>query len=62
MYDVLSPDGFPIERESNYKTIQEAEVALDNFCKRFESQGYYSSNAGRIDLDLLKESCEIIKI
>ncbi len=60
-WTVLSPDGFAIEFE-NYKTKKEAKIALDNWIKRFETQGYYSSNNGRINLDELKDYCEIQKI
>lgn len=29
MYQILSPDGFPIEREKNYKSINTAKKAVN---------------------------------
>ncbi len=63
MYDVISPDGFAINREELYKSLKEANTALNKFVKRFEKQGYYSSvKYGRIKLDKLKEYCKIYKL
>ena len=62
-YQVLSPDGFTIERENPYyKSIEKAQEAFINWSKRFEFQGYYSSNNGRIPLDELESNCTIKKI
>lgn len=61
-YDVISPDGFSIEREEKYDSPEEAEKALTSWMKRFEFQGYYSSNNGRIPLHQLRSSCQIITL
>lgn len=62
-YIVLSPDGFPIERDGMYKSMIGVENALNSFVERFKQQGYYStSNRERIPFDLIKDYCEIIPI
>lgn len=61
-YEILSPDGFAIERESAYKSIKEAKKAFENWKKRYEAQGYYSSNKGRIDILDLEYYCTLIKL
>jgi hypothetical protein len=61
-YDVLSPDGFPIDREKTYSNKKECIEAFDLWAKRFETQGYYSSNNGRIDLRDLQHYCDIIPL
>ena len=61
-YDVLSPDGFSISRCDTYKTKKEAETALNEWLKRYEMQGYYSANFGRIPLNEVKDYCRIIEI
>jgi hypothetical protein len=60
-FEVYSPDGFTIENDGGYNSIKEAEIAFNNWAKRFEKQGYYSSNNGRIPLDELVYHCKIIK-
>jgi hypothetical protein len=61
-YDVISPDGFSIGRDSRFATMEEAEQALKLFVKRYEPQGYYSSSQyGRIPLDILPQCCEIVE-
>lgn len=61
MYNVLSPDGFPIHQTKQYSTIMEAENALFDWIKRFEKQGYYSYNFEKIPLQDLDRYCRIIK-
>ncbi len=61
-YDVMSPDGISINRMQTYETVEEAGEALDNFVKRYEAQGYYSSNHGRIPLDQLAFHCNLVTI
>ena len=61
-YDVLSPDGFPIDREKIYANKKECIKAFNEWKKRFEIQGYYSSNNGRIDLRDLQDYCQIVAI
>ncbi len=58
-FDVISPDGFSIERDKTYTTEQKAKDALTRWMRRYESQGYYSSNQGRIPLADLASHCEI---
>lgn len=60
---VLSPDGFTIDFEKNsYKDSAAADKAFDAWAKRFEAQGYYSSNRGRIALSELKSYCRFLPI
>jgi len=49
-YDVISPDGFSIHHSDTYATKEDAMNAFHDWKKRFQSQGYYSSNNGRIPL------------
>lgn len=51
-YNVMSPDKFTITQEW-YATEELAKEAYDQWKKRFEHQGYYSSNKGRISLSEL---------
>ena len=60
-FEVYSPDGFTIENDGGYSSMKEAETDFNNWAKRFEKQGYYSSNDGRIPLDELIYHCKIIK-
>ncbi len=61
-FDVISPDGFAIDRLATYKNRDEAIAALKIWKKRFEKQGYYSSNQGRIALDDLDDFCSIVEV
>ena len=61
-YDVLSPDGFSIHFSDTYRNKEEAKKAFDKWKKRFETQGYYSSNKGKIPLDELEDHCKIVEI
>jgi hypothetical protein len=57
-YEVLSPDGFTIEFDKPYYTSKKkAFEAFDKWKKRYEVQGYYSSNNGKISLDELENYC-----
>ena len=59
-YMVLSPDGITIERErGTYPSLKKAKEALQKWMKRFEQQGFYSSNYGRIKLEFLENACQI---
>lgn len=61
-YDVLSPDGFAIHPTKTYWSKKEAETAFEEWKKRYELQGYYSSSKhGRIPLEDLHEYCEIVE-
>ncbi len=61
-FNVISPDGFSIHREGTYKNRDEAIAAFEVWKKRFEIQGYYSSNQGRIALSDLANACQIIEL
>ena len=61
-YDVISPDGFAISFSDTYESVEKAKEAFENWKKRFEAQGYYSSNSGRIPLSELEEYCTIVEI
>ena len=63
LFDVLSPDGFSINRSSFFANEELAKRGIDNFIKRYENQGYYStSNREQISLDEAKEYCRIIEV
>lgn len=63
MYQVLSPDGFPIERDAEFNTLDDANKALRRFVNRFTSQGYYStSSREHIALTDIADYCEIVKL
>lgn len=56
---ILSPDGFTIDfQKSFYKSFDEAMTAFDQWKQRYEGQGYYSSNEGRIPLNDLINHCQ----
>jgi hypothetical protein len=59
---VKSPDGFPISRDETYSTKEKAIKAFHEWKKRYEFQGYYSSNNGRIALDDLENYCQIVEL
>jgi hypothetical protein len=60
--EVLSPDGFTIEFDKPYyPSKKKAFEELDKGKKRYELQGYYSSNNGRIPLDELENYMSIRK-
>lgn len=61
-YIVLSPDGISIDQEETYPTPEIALEKTKEWAKRFEKQGYYSSNNGRIPLDELIEHCTLVPI
>jgi hypothetical protein len=57
-FNYLSPDGFPIS-PTDFATKEAADSYLAEWIKRYEAQGYYSSNSGRISLDILASCCEL---
>jgi len=61
LFNILSPDGLTISMD-NFKTKEEALSYFAEWKKRFELQGYYSSNNGRIDLEDLEDECCFIEI
>ena len=62
--EILSPDGFSIDMQE-HKNMNEVNIALDNFVKRFEHQGYYSTirNGQRylMPLNDIIDNCTLIK-
>lgn len=62
-YDVLSPDDISISFDELWSSPEKAQEALTEWCKRFETQGYYSScSNGRISLEDLPFYCEIVPV
>ena len=61
-YDVMSPDGFSINRDEIYQTPEKAGLALEQFVRRYQKQGYYSSNEGRIPVEQLAFHCNLVTI
>ena len=62
-FEVYSPDGFAIDREETYPSVDIALEKLREWIKRYEFQGYYSSvKYGRIPLDELEHECLIVQI
>lgn len=61
-YNVLSPDGISIEFDKTYCSPEEAKQAFDLWAKRYEKQGYYSSNEGRIPLADLEYYCTLVEL
>jgi len=61
-FDVLSPDGFSIHYSDTYSSEKKAMEVFNEWKKRYESQGYYSSNNGRIPLNELHKYVKIIKL
>jgi hypothetical protein len=61
LFNILSPDGISISME-NFSTKEEALIFFSEWKKRFEQQGYYSSNHGRIPLTELEDECCFVQI
>ena len=61
-FDVISPDGFSIHPVETYSSLDEALKAFENWKQRYQKQGYYSSNHGRITLDDLINHVKIITL
>jgi len=56
---VISPDGLPISFDK-WNSREDAETGFNEWLKRFEGQGYYSSVKGRIALQDVQEACRFI--
>ena len=61
-YEILSPDMIPIGINGGYETIKEAKKDFSQWKKRYEQQGYYSANNGRINLKDLENFCTLVKL
>jgi hypothetical protein len=60
-YQVISPDGLPIEPVT-YRRREAAEAALARWCLRFTEQGYYAGVEERIALQDLPGRCRITEL
>lgn len=60
-YQILSPDGFSIQIKV-YRSVDAAKTCFESWKNKFETQGYYSSNNGRIALRDLEYYCTLIEI
>ena len=63
-YQVLSPDGFTIERDVNYYPSRKKMMeAFNKWRENYSQQGYYSSvKFGRIHLTDLVDYCQFINL
>lgn len=65
LWNVLSPDGFTITRDTQYATEEEAWAAFEQWRERYREQGYYSTVYDgvrfHVPLDELHEYCEFIQ-
>lgn len=62
-FDVISPDGFSIHPSDVYPTKKKAMKAFEDWKKRYEMQGYYSSmKYGMIPVEDLHKYIEIKQI
>lgn len=58
----FAKDGIAIHHSDTYDSPEQAREKLREWMKRYEAQGYYSSNRGRIPLNELESYCTIKKI
>ena len=56
-YNIISPDGFSINREGGFNTVKQAMNFFYLWKNGFEKQGYYSSVKGSIQLNDLAKRC-----
>ena len=62
IYDVLSPDGISITPDTLYPDRAAAESAIQEWVKRYEWQGFYSTvRRERIPLNELPGRCRIVE-
>lgn len=60
-FRILSPDGFDIRMDKHTYTEKQVPQELENFVKRYERQGYYSSvKYGRIHLLDIADYCSVV--
>ncbi len=59
-FRILSPDGFDIRMDKANYTEKQVPKELEDFAKRYERQGYYSSNRGRIPLEDIADYCSVV--
>lgn len=65
-YFIISPDGFPTQMEpfscEGGGLEKDVKKNFNKWKERYEIQGYYSSNNGRIPLEDLEYYCSIQKV
>ena len=61
-FRILSPDDIDIRMDKFEYTKKQVPQELEDFAKRYERQGYYSSNRGRIPLEEIAEHCSVVLI
>ena len=61
-YNILSPDGFEMFFDTDYATPEAAEQGFNQWKMRYVSQGFYSSNNGRIPINELRINCKLIEV
>jgi len=60
LWNVISPDGFPITCEP-FKTKKSALAYVPRWCERYQQQGYYSRTGGpRIPLNELTDWLRLV--
>ena len=60
-FRILSPDGFDIRMDKFSYTEKQVPQELEDFAKRYERQGYYSSpRYGRIPLEDIADYCSVV--
>jgi hypothetical protein len=62
-YIVLSPDGFPLERDAEYKNLAEVQEAIERFVDKYRTQGFYSTTVRvRIPIEEIEENCKLVEL
>lgn len=66
MYQILSPDGFPISQDI-YRNKKQAKLAFEKWKQSFYLQGFYSQLCyngykREIPLNQLEDYCQLIKL
>lgn len=61
-YQIVSPDGFSINTEGGFSSKKKGMEYFKTWKKRFEAQGYYSANYGRVHLLDLQDECQFVTI
>ena len=60
-FDINSPDGIGMYMDKIYSSPENAENAFQEWIKRFERQGYYSTaKREQIPLDELRNHCKLV--
>lgn len=63
MFDVLSPDGLPINCEQVYPDLESAKAAAEAFAQRYAVQGYYwSAQWERIPVEDIAGRCRVVEV